>query len=239
MIRVPKDKAVEVMSKYKMFNEKGMLVYEGEVWLRVVEEQFNRMKSSYDSGKFMGMFEDESLQDLHELFVAKARKAKWQRILVDYPTDIIRGFTFEAEAKDQWDAEAFEEFSEKFLNEFFSREEQKKEMKRVAKETCDAALRELKIDDDICDLIDWMRSKGFDAGERCQALKDDNGRCVGEVDIAWPFGVYGLQGGFNKPVALRIGADTKLIEAAREVGFTCFASIKEFKAFVEKNYWRK
>ena len=75
MIRVPEDKAVEVLARYQMFEETGLLVHEDEVWLRVTEEQYNRMKVSYDSGKYKLMNDDESLLDLCELFTKAARKA--------------------------------------------------------------------------------------------------------------------------------------------------------------------
>ena len=56
-----------------MFEETGLLVHEDEVWLRVTEEQYNRMKDSYDSGNYKKMNEDKSLFDLCELFAKEAR----------------------------------------------------------------------------------------------------------------------------------------------------------------------
>ena len=68
MIREPEDKKILVNAPYQMFEESGLLVDKDEAWMGVVEEQYNRIKASYDSGKFKQMNDDESLSDICELF---------------------------------------------------------------------------------------------------------------------------------------------------------------------------
>ncbi len=66
------------------------------------------------------------------------------------------------------------------------------------------------------------------------------GSIVGSLDLAWPFGVYGLQKGFTKPIAVNITKTTpELVKKAEDFGFTCFTDIDEFKVFIEKNYLRR
>lgn len=239
MIRVPEDKAIEVLARYQMFEETGLLVHEDEVWLRVTEEQYNRMKDSYDSGKYTKMNDDESLLDLCELFAKEARKAKWQTFVFEYPTDILRGLTFEDEMKGQWDAEAFEEMVDAVLGDTFD-EEWDKEIQELVDDLFDNWDEYEALDKAIDELNAWLRKEGFEYGEHNYGLTDVGGSTVGSLDLAWPFGVYGLQRGFTKPVAVNITKTTpELVKKAEDFGFTCFTDIDEFKAFIEKNYLRR
>lgn len=235
MIRVPEDKAVEVLGRYQMFEETGLLVHEDKVWLRVTEEQYNRMKVSYDSGNYKKMNEDESLFDLCELFAKEARKAKWQTFVFEYPTDIIQGLTFEDETKGQWDAEAFEELADTILNGTFD-EECDKEIQKMVDEVFNNWDKYEALEKAIDDLNAWMRESGFEYGDYSYKITDADGRQICWFNLAWPFGVYGLQRGFTKPVALNIDAPQDLVRKAEEHGFTCFTSIDEFKVYIEKNY---
>ena len=237
MIRVPEDKSVEICVNFQMFNENGFLAHEDELWARVNEEQYNRIKNSFDSGKFSKMSDDESLSDLCSSFEKEIRKAKWQVFRFDYPTDITEGFTFEDETMGQWDEEGLNEMLDAVFTGFTPEEEA--EIDAIADAAYNEALRADEIDEIIVGLIDWMRKNGFDVGQRYFDLNDDNDKYVGSFDIAWPFGVHGLQGGVTKPLALRIDADDELVNAAKELGFTCFTSIEELKAFIEQNYGRR
>ena len=236
MIRVPEDKKILICSHYQMFEESGLLVHEDEAWTGVIEEQFNRIKESYDSGKFKQMNDDESLSDLCELFAKEVRKAKWQKFVFEYPTDILRRLTFEDEIKGQWDAEAFEEMADAILKDTFD-EELDKEIDEMVDDLFDNWDEYETLDKAIDGLNLWMMEKGFEYGERNFGLKDVNGCTVASLDLAWPFGVYGIQRGFTKPVAVNIIKTVpELVKKAEDFGFTCFISIEEFKAFIEKNY---
>ena len=164
MIRVPEDKAVEVLARYRMFEETGLVVHEDEVWLRVTEEQYNRMKDSYDSGKYGKMNDDESLLDLCELFAKEARKAKWQTFVFEYPTDIMQGLTFEDEIKGQWDAEAFNEMVDAVFNDTLD-EELDKEIQELVDDLFDNWDEYEALDNAINDLNSWMRENGFEYGK--------------------------------------------------------------------------
>lgn len=237
MIRVPEDKSVTVLINYQMFNDSGLFVHEDELWTRINEEQFNRIQSSYDSGKFLKMSDDESLRDLTINLDTEVRKAKWQVFSFDFPTDIIRGFSFEEETKLQWDAEAFNELLDSISFKFTPEEEA--EMDAIAEEAYNEGLRSEKIGGKVDDLIAWIRDKGFDTGDRYYSLTDDSNKRIVTFDIAWPFGIYGLQRGFTQPLVLRIDANTELVETAKELGFKCFTSIAELKSYIEKNHWRR
>ena len=236
MIRVPEDKKVEIVVSFQMYEETGLLVCEDEVWLGVVEEQYNRIKASYDSGKFKQMTDDESLSDLCELLADEARKARWQQFRFDYPEDVVDGFTFEDMTKAQWDAEAFNEMVDSVLADAF--DDYDEELDEVANAAYAALDRFDEISDEIDKLNDWMRKKGFEYGETFYCWNDENNNTYGDFDIAWPYGVYGLQRGFTKPIALRLDATEEQINAAEDFGYTIFTNIDEFKAFIEKNYGR-
>ena len=92
---------------------------------------------------------------------------------------------------------------------------------------------------DIDKLNDWMRKKGFEYGETFYCWHDENNNTYGDFDIAWPYGVYGLQRCFTKPVAVKVDAKEEQIKAAEDFGYTLFTSIDEFKVFIEKNYGRR
>lgn len=238
MIRVPEDKAVEVLARYRMFEETGLVVHEDEVWLRVTEEQYNRMKDSYDSGNYRKMNDDESLLDLCEIFAEEARKAKWQTFVFEYPTDIMQGLTFEDEVKGQWDAEAFNEMVDAVFNDTLD-EELDKEIQELVDDLFDNWDEYEALDNAINDLNSWMRENGFEYGKYGYEVTDVEGKLICSFNLAWPFGVYGLQRGFTKPVALQIDASQDLLRKAEEQGFTCFTGIDEFKAYIEKNYLRR
>ena len=237
MIRVPEDKKVEIAVPFQMFEETGLLVCEDEVWLGVVEEQYNRIKASYDSGKFKQMNDDESLSDLCELLADEARKAKWQQFRFDYPEDVVDGFTFEEMTKAQWDAEAFNEMVDAVLTGFT--DEELEEINSVAEAAYEDVDRFDEIGDEVDELNDWMRKNGFEYGETFYYWRDENNNTDGDFDIAWPYGVYGLQRGFTKPVAVKLDATEEQINAAEDFGYTLFTSIEEFKVFIEKNYGKK
>ena len=238
MIRVPEDKAVEVLARCQMFEETGLLVHEDEVWLRVTEEQYNRMKDSYDSGKYRKMNDDESLLDLCELFAKEARKAKWQTLVFEYPTDVIRGLTFKDETKGQWDAEAFKELVDTISEKVFD-EDDEKAIDEFLDDLFENWDEYVALDNAIDDLNSWMRENGFEYGKCGYEVTDVGGNYICHFNLAWPFGVYGLQRGFTKPVALRIDAAQDVLKTAEEQGFTCFTSVDEFKAYIEKNYLRR
>ena len=236
MIRVPEDKAVEILARYQIFEESGLLVHEDEVWLRVTEEQYNRMKDSYDSGNYRKMNDDESLPDLCELFAKEVRQAKWQRFVFEYPTDILRGLTFEDEIKGQWDSEAFNEMVDAVLNDGFD-EELDREIQELVDDLFDNWDEYEAIDNAIDDLNSWMGKKGFEYGKHNYGLSDVSGAIVGTLDLAWPFGVFGLTRGFSKPVAVNLTNTTpEMVKKAEDFGFTCFTDIEEFKAYIAKTY---
>ena len=234
MIRVPEDKMITIYVPYKMFEETGLLVGDDELEIGVNEEQYNRIKASYDSKKFKNMSEDESLVDLCMVFEKEVRMAKWQRFVFDYPEDVVNGITFEDETKAQWDAEAFEAMINAIDLSFTPEEEAEIEEDAVAAYA--EAERSYELIDEMDGLNKWMRKKGFEYGEICYSWYDENNNTNGTFDIAWSNGVYGLQRGFTKPVALRIDATDEEVKAAEDFGFILLTSIEDFKAFIEKNY---
>ena len=235
MIRVPEDKTILIDVPYTMFEETGLLVGDDELETLVNEEQYNRLKASYDSKKFKNMNEDESLADLCMLFEKEVRVAKWQRFVFNYPEDIIYGITFEEETRAQWDAEAFNAMVEAISADLFDPEDEA-EIEEVAAEAYAEGERSYELRDDMNELNKWMKKKGFENGQTFYCWFDENNHTDGTFDIAWPNGVYGLQRGFTKPVALRIDATDEEVKAAEDFGFTLLTSIDEFKAFIEKNY---
>ena len=234
MIRVPEDKAILIYVPYTMFEETGLLVGDDELETLVNEEQYNRLKASYDSKKFKNMNEDESLADLCMLFEKEVRMAKWQRFVFDYPEDIVNGITFEEETRAQWDAEAFNTMINAI--DFGFDPEDEAEIEEDAAAAYAELERSVDLKDDMNELNKWMRKKGFEYGQTFYCWFDENNKKDGTFDIAWPNGVYGLQRGFTKPVALRIDAADEEVKAAEDFGFTLLTSIDEFKAFIEKNY---
>ena len=64
-------------------------------------------------------------------------------------------------------------------------------------------------------------------------LEDIGFNCIATLKAAWPSGVYGLNGGYSKPVAL---VEPEQVQIAKEYGFICFTSIEEFKDYIEKTY---
>ena len=94
MKKVPENKLIETSLNYQVLEETGLIVGEDGLWIVLNEEQFNRIKTSFDSGKFKNMSEDESLADLCEQYAKEVRMAKWQRFVFEYPEDIACGMTF-------------------------------------------------------------------------------------------------------------------------------------------------
>ena len=180
------------------------------------------------------MNEDESLADLCMLFEKEVRMAKWQRFVFDYPEDIINGITFEEETRAQWDAEAFNTMINAI--DFGFDPEDEAEIEADAAAAYAEGERSYELRDEMDGLNKWMRKKGFEYGQTFYCWCDENNHTDGTFDIAWPNGVYGLQRGFTKPVALRIDATDEEVKAAEDFGFTLLTSIDEFKAFIEKNY---
>ena len=91
--------------------------------------------------------------------------------------------------------------------------------------------------DSLTELKNWVCDRGLAAGEYQYYLEDGDYNFFGSLDLAWPFGIRGLQGGFSKPVAVNIFDTTpELLEAAEEFGFTVFTNVEEFREYVEKNY---
>lgn len=238
MIRVPEDKAVEILVNYQQFNDAGYFMTEDEVWFRVNEEQYNRIKNSYESGKYKTMSEDEALSDLCTLIEKEIRKAKSHVFHLEFPEDIKNGITFEENSSAQWDHEQFNELINAVFTPGIDPETQA-EIDKLADEAYEAACRFADLEPEIDALDKWMRSKGFEYGRKDFALNDENDYFVGSLDIAWPEGVYGLRRGFTKPVGLRIDADNEFVKAAEELGYTCLTSIEAFKAYIEENYLKR
>ena len=236
MIRVPKDKSIDIFVPYRMYNDTGLLVTEDAVWVHADETLYNRIKSSYDSGKIKSMNDDESLKDLCEEYAANARKARWQEFVFDYPEDIVRGLTFEENSATQWDEEKFQEMMDEIMPGIHAEDEA--ELDEIARQALEEVDRMNAIEGDLKALQKWVESKGFKPGEHNLNVGDEG---IGYVtlDLVWTYGLKGLQGGFTKPVGVRIGASAEELKPAEGYGYTCFASVEEFKEYVRKKYGEK
>lgn len=231
---VPADKSIDIYVPYKMFNENGFLVTEDEICTRVNEELYNKIKDSFDSGMFKNMNEDTSLSGLCDLYSEMARKARWQQFTFEYPMDIVNGISFEENSHSQWYPEDFMKFVDSIVKD--SMDELDAEIDELYEH-----LDELDaLDEALYELNEWLHTRGFERGTRSYELKDKEGHGAGTLDMAWEFGIYGLQRGFTKPLAISIAyySTQELVDKAEELGFTCFKSIEEFKEYVEKKYLR-
>ncbi|WP_034450214.1 hypothetical protein [Butyrivibrio sp. AE2032] len=208
----------------------------GVMSARLDKKQYNRIKASYDTGIFQYMNEDTALADLMKFFDWGEEDNDDQKILIDYPLEIRSGFSFEIlpvlteGGSDEDNAEedgSFAETTEDDLdlpNEWF--DEDSEEFKRSEA-----------FEDAMDGLKDWMRHNGMEEGQRHYCVEDNKGRYVCSLDISWPFGVFGLQKGFTKPLCiLAWNPDEESIKKAEEFGFTCFTDIEEFKDYIRKTY---
>ncbi len=237
MKKVPENKLIETSLNYQVLEETSLIVGEDGLWIVLNEEQFNRIKTSFDSGKFKNMSEDESLADLCEQYAKEVRMAKWQRFVFEYPEDIACGMTFKEALNSLEHLDDLIAFVNKCAEED---EELQEEVSALADEIYDNLEKYEAQDKAIRELADWVSLRGFERGTRDHTLTDANDKCLGSLDIAWPFGLYGITGGFTKPLAVNLMHTTpELLKNAEELGYICFTDIEEFKAFVEKNYKRR
>ena len=201
--------------------EEGTIHVLCEMTPNLDNEQFARIKASFESGRFKYMNEDEGLADLMEMFGYSAEADdEWEKLLVDYPLEIKKGFSFEV------------------LPAVY---EKKEEEKHVTNIDCD----DIDFDDDEFDFSDEAMEESETFERALDELDDwmaDNGFYRGYFysngfDICWEFGVYGLQRGFTRPVGLMVREpDEESIKAAEDKGYLCFTDIEEFKEYVKKTY---
>jgi hypothetical protein len=228
---------IEVAARYDLLLTRvGMTVHEDNVFVDLNKEQYDRIKVSYDTGKFKQMNEDPDIADLYELFNKAGNPAENQKLLVDYPYTVANGMTFEEVKKVQETpltdeeidalAEAAAETDAEWLDKIL---EAHAERLDGTPEEEDAKY------DALAELQNWMTKLGFSAGETDCALEDDEGWAIETVDIGWPYGIASDKGYF-KPLAVQFYHTTpELLELAKKNGFEVFESIEEFKAFIEKN----
>ena len=92
----------------------------------------------------------------------------------------------------------------------------------VASDEEEAALR---------DAMDWMEEKNLPRGDMGYELVDADSKLVATIDLAW---ANGIQQGLSKPVALLIDEDDETLKTASGNGFTCFTSLPELQAYVQR-----
>ena len=71
------------------------VVDEGYIFYVLDKEQYERLKSSYATGKYKNMHEDSDIADICKLFCAEVEIADNKSITFDYPEDVIDNWTFE------------------------------------------------------------------------------------------------------------------------------------------------
>jgi hypothetical protein len=80
-------------------------------------------------------------------------------------------------------------------------------------------------------LSDWMESQGLPRGTMSFDFADPaTGKQKAVFDLAWP---SGIQEELSQPVAVLLNENNDTIAVASQAGFRCFASIAEFKKYVQ------
>jgi hypothetical protein len=80
-------------------------------------------------------------------------------------------------------------------------------------------------------LNDWVASQGLPRGQIGFDYADPaTGAQKALFDIAWP---EGLQAGLSAPVAVLLNENADILALASGVGFRCFTSSADFRAYVE------
>ena len=69
--------------------------YSGEVDVELNKEQYDRLKTSYDTGEFKLMNEDISLLDIYKVFCKEVDCMDNLVLLMEYPAEIVENWTFE------------------------------------------------------------------------------------------------------------------------------------------------
>ena len=86
-------------------------------------------------------------------------------------------------------------------------------------------------------LNQWVRDRGFAEGDVAYDYADeDTGQQKAVLDLAWP---DGLQAGLSQPVAVLLGEEAEALATASQGGFRCFASVQEFKHYVNSEMLRE
>jgi hypothetical protein len=77
----------------------------------------------------------------------------------------------------------------------------------------------------------WATNRGLPAGELAYELVDEqSGGVVAILDLAWP---GGLQEGLSQPVAVLLGEEEDVEEAASQAGYRFFTSPGAFRRYVK------
>ena len=218
------NKLVSVCVNYDILIKTTVVkVDEGDVWMNLNKEQYDRIKASYDTGKFKKMNEDIDISDLYEMFVKATEYPDKLMLIMDYPNTIAK-----------WDFESLLEHQ----NSEITPEEQAQldaivdEYMKDADEAADLAYEIACV---VCDLDDWMVNKGLVKGEQNIEYRDVFGLTIGCLDIAWPLGVHGRRGNGETPIALTKYTLPEVKTIAEKEGYKCFGSVEELKKFVEEN----
>ena len=238
---------IEVTARYDLvLTRVDMIVHEGNVSCTVDKEQYDRIKASYDTGKYKQMNDDSEIADLYKMFNEAGVAAENQKLLVDYPYVIINGMSFEEaweiQNKEYTDAE-IHALAVDFLNKDEKLRTSKTEAHDKRISGADPKAEDAKYIA-LAELQTWMKGKGYDAGEIDCPLKDEEGWVVETIDIGWPNGICDRKGYF-KPFAVQFFQTTpELLSQARRRGFEVFESIEAFKNFIDnapddslKNYF--
>ena len=231
------NKTVKVIARFNIMLTRVGLIVEGDnVDVRLNKEQYDRMKASFDTGKFRVMNEDIDIMDLYALFSEAGKPADNQVLLVDYPNTILDGKTFEEVLKLQSKKMTTKEWVEWVDREMADDLARMDEITQANLQRLEGTIEEEEARETALDEFQsWMKGHGLDAGVQNYALIDKDCWAVDTVDIGWEHGLYGTKG-YTKPVALQFYHSTpELIELAKANGFEVFESIEELKAFVEKH----
>ena len=110
-----KERRADVWVKYYLVvKATGITELEDEYPIYATQKDYNRIKESYESGKYKQLHEDKELFDIYDRVDGDTRTSFFQYIYVDYPQVVIDGKTFD-QVYDEYIAaeEAFKQMANK------------------------------------------------------------------------------------------------------------------------------
>jgi len=87
-------------------------------------------------------------------------------------------------------------------------------------------------EEELSELNAWVTGQGLPAGEMSYDFADpDTGEQKAVFDLAW---LNGIQSELSQPVAVLLNEGAEVLSLANAAGFRCFTSVRDFKAYVER-----
>ena len=199
-------------------NRTGRTIFVDEWHVELDKEQYERLKVSYNTGKFKYLHEDSDITDIYRLYVGEDDEEYFSEYLVNYPIEIKNNLPFEILPKVK---EKVTEYDEGLYSDNSNTDDDLFDFDDEDLEQFEAFEKTLN------ELNDWMKDKGFIRGEFY-----NHG-----LDLYWEFGVFGLPRGFTRPIGLILrNPDEKDIKTAEDNGYLCFTDIENFKNYIQKTY---